>query len=137
MSVVRRRGRQGISLVEVMVAVTLLGLIATVHSAVTLQYALRNRAVAVGVNRAAALSTAVDRFATLPYDSLAVLAARNGGCTRVTTNARYLHDRCISTTNPTQAILRVQIIIRPENPILRPDTVSVDRSLPPSGSIFS
>jgi hypothetical protein len=119
-----------------MVAVTLLGLIATVHSAVTLQYALRNRAVAVGVDRATALSTAVDLYATRPFAAIATDAA-NGGCTRVSTITRYVHDRCISTTNPTQAILRIRIIIRPENPVLRPDTVSVDRSLPPSGSIFS
>ncbi|MEN9791755.1 MAG: hypothetical protein RLZZ63_1413 [Gemmatimonadota bacterium] len=132
----RRRQRHGISLVEVMVAVTLLGLLATVHSAVTMQYALRNRAVTVGVDRAAALSTAVDLYATRPFAQIASDTV-SGGCARITTVTRYIHDRCISTSNPTQAILRIQIIIRPENPILRPDTVRVDRSLPPSGSIFS
>ena len=50
------KSRRGISLIEVMVAVTLLGMIVTVHTMVTLQFAYRNRVAAAGVNRAAAMS---------------------------------------------------------------------------------
>lgn len=132
----RRRARRGASLVEVTVAVTLLGLLATVHTAVTMQYALRTRVVAVGMHRAAALATAVDLYATRPVAAIAADTAR-GGCTRITTVAGYLHDRCVSTTSPTPALLRVRIIIRPVNPALRPDTLSVDRPLASSGSLFS
>lgn len=135
-SVARRGLRRGASLVEVIVAVTLLGLLATVHSAVTLQYAVRARAVATGVDRAAALSTAVDLYATRPLAAVAT-DAEGGGCTRVTILPRYLHDRCVSTSSPTPAILRVRIIIRPVDPALRPDTLSVDRGLAAAGSLFS
>ena len=62
--------RKGISLIEVVVAVTLLGLIATVHTVVTLRYAVRNRTAAIGVDRATAISTAVDLYATMPFASL-------------------------------------------------------------------
>ena len=127
------KARRGISLIEVMVAVTLLGLMATVHTVVTMRYALRNRVAAVGVDRAAAISTAVDLFSTMPYASI----ASNTGCATITSQATYPHQRCVTIANPTQAITRVQIIIVPTNTAFRRDTVRVDRSLPPAGSIFS
>lgn len=129
----RRSNRKGISIIEVLVAVTLLGMIATVHTVVTMRYAQRTRQAAVGVDRASAISTAVDLYATMPWDNLDDVT----GCTLVTDHPEYQHDRCVTITNPTQAIRRIQIIIRPTNTAFRPDTVRVDRSLPPSGSLFS
>jgi prepilin-type N-terminal cleavage/methylation domain-containing protein len=127
------KARRGISLIEVMVAVTLLGMMATVHTIVTMRYAIRNRVAAVGVNRAAAISNAVDLFSTMPYSAIAT----NTGCVAVTTLAGYAHRRCVTTTAPTGAITRVRIIIAPTNTALRSDTVFVDRSQPPAGSLFS
>jgi type II secretory pathway pseudopilin PulG len=108
------RNRKGISLIEVVVAVTLLAMMATVHTVVTLRYAVRNRVAAVGVDRATAISTAVDLYATMPFASLP--ASGSSACTTVTALVNYRHQRCVSVTSPTQAI---------------------DRSLPPTGSIFS
>lgn len=127
--------RKGISLIEVLVAVVLLGMIATVHTVVTLRYAVRNRASAVGVDRATAISTAVDMYATMPFASLP--ASGTSSCTTVTDQVGYPHQRCVSVTSPTQAIRRIQIIIQPSNTSFKSDTVRVDRSLPPTGSIFS
>jgi len=127
------RNRRGISLIEVMVAVTLLGLMATVHTVVTMRYALRTRVAAIGVDRASAISTAVDLYSTMPYANL----TSNTGCTTVNDLASYPHQRCVTISNPTQAIRRIQIIIIPTNTAFRSDTVRVDRSLPPTGSLFS
>lgn len=127
--------RKGISLIEVVVAVTLLAVIATVHTTVTYRYALRNRAAAIGVDRASAISTAVDMYATMPFASLP--ASGSSACTTITELVNYRHQRCVSASSPTQAIRRIQIIIRPANTAYRADTVRVDRSLPPAGSIFS
>lgn len=125
--------RRGVSLIEVMVAVTLLGLIATVHTVVTMRYAMRNRVAAIGVNRAAAISNATDLFTTMPFSAIAT----NTGCVTITTPTRYEHTRCVSTTAVSGTITRVQIIITPTNTAFRPDTVWVDRSQPPAGSLFS
>ena len=127
------KNRRGISLVEVVVAVTLLGMMATVHTLVTMRYALRNRVAAVGVNRAAAISTAVDLFSTMPYSSIAT----NSGCATIATPAEYAHQRCVTTTALSGTITRVEIIITPTNTAFRPDTVRVDRSKPPAGALFS
>lgn len=127
------KNRRGISLIEVMVAVSLLGMMATVHTVVTMRYAVRNRVAAIGVNRATAISTAVDLFITMPYSAIAT----NTGCTTVSVPTAYAHDRCIAVTAPTSTITRVRIIIRPTNTAFRPDTVFVDRAAPPAGSLFS
>lgn len=127
------RNRRGISLVEVVVAVTLLGMMATVHTVVTMRYAVRNRVAAIGVSRAAALSNAVDLYTTMPYSTIAT----NTGCTTITAPAQYAHTRCVTTTAPAGAITRIQIIITPTNTAFRADTVSLDRAQPPTGSLFS
>jgi prepilin-type N-terminal cleavage/methylation domain-containing protein len=132
----RARARRGISLVEIMVAVTLLGILVTAHTLVTMNYAVQTRNVGLGVDRSAALSTAVDLYATRPFASIAADTI-GGGCTRITAMTKFLHDRCIAITEPTQSITRVRIIIRPVDTALRPDTVYVDRSLPEPGSLFS
>ena len=125
--------RRGISLIEVVVAVVLLGIIATVHTVATMRYSMRNRIAALGVSRSAAISTATDLFSTMPFSALAT----NSGCVDVTTPANYPHERCVTVTAVTGSVVRVQIIITPDNTALRPDTVRVDRSQPPSGSLFS
>lgn len=125
--------RRGVTLIEVIVACVLFGLMATVHTAVTLRYAVRNRVAAIGVNRAAAISNSVDMFTTMPFASIAT----NTGCATVTEPASYPHQRCVSTSSVSSTIIRVEIIIVPTNTTFRPDTVRVDRSTPPAGSLFS
>lgn len=127
------KNRRGVSLVEVMVAMTLFGIMITAHTLVTMRYALRNRIAAVGVNRAAAMSTAVDLFSTMPFTSLDA----NDGCATISDQPEYIHQRCVTLTQPSGSITRVRIIITPTNAELRPDTVLVDRARPPVGSLFS
>ena len=127
------RRRRGFSLIEVVVAVTLLGIVAATHALVSARYTVRARTLGVGVDRAAAISTAVDLFATMPYGGIAA----DTGCVTITAIENYPHQRCVTISNPTQAITRVQIIIDPTTSGFRSDTIRVDRSLPPSGSLFS
>jgi prepilin-type N-terminal cleavage/methylation domain-containing protein len=127
------KNRRGISLIEVLVAVTLMGMIATVHTAVTMRYAVRNRVAAIGVNRAAALSSAVDLFTTLPFGSLAA----NVGCATISTNTAYVHQRCVSATVLTTTVTQLRIIIAPTNTAFRPDTAFVNRSAVVSSGPFS
>lgn len=129
----RNTGRKGITLIEVMVAVVLLGIIATAQTVVTMRYAVRNRTAAIGVDRAAALSTAVELYSTMPYSAIGT----NTGCTDIATPAKYPHERCVSTSSAASNVLRVRIIITPDNTAFKADTVTVDRAAPPGGSLFS
>lgn len=126
------KARRGVSVIEVLVAVTLLGMMATVHTAVTLQFALKNRIAAVGVNRAAAMSNAVDLFSTMPYASLSA----NAGCTTISVPARYEHQRCLTLSALAANVTRLRIIINPTNTAFRPDTTLLDRAAPLSTGVF-
>lgn len=126
------KARRGISVIEVMVAITLLGMMATVHTVVTMRFALRNRIAAVGVHRASAMSAAVDLFTTMPYASLGAAE----GCVDVTVPAQYPHERCLDLTAAAANVTRLEIIIRPSNTAFRPDTTYLDRSAPLGGGVF-
>jgi prepilin-type N-terminal cleavage/methylation domain-containing protein len=127
------RARRGVSLIEVMVALTLFGLIATVHTVATMRYGLRTRTAALGTARSTAISTAVQLYSTMPRANIAT----NTGCTTITTIAGFAHTRCVTTTAPTGSITRVRIVITPSNAALRPDTVFVDRVTGAATSVFN
>lgn len=127
------RMRRGVSLIEVMVALTLFGLIATVHTVATMRYGLRTRVAALGTARTTAVSTAVQLFSTMPRASIAA----NTGCEDITSIENYAHRRCVTTTAVTSSVTRVQIIITPVNTALRPDTVLVDRVTGSNTKVFN
>lgn len=126
------KARRGVSLIEVMVALTLFGLIATVHTVATMRYGLRARAAALGTARSMAVSTAVQLYSTMPRASI----ASNTGCTTVTTIAGFPHTRCITTSAVTSSVTRVRIVITPSNTALRPDTLWVDRVTGSATKVF-
>jgi len=127
------RARRGVSLIEVMVALVLFGLIATVHTVATMRYGLQGRIVALGSARAAAVATAIELYSTMPRGSI----VGSVGCTTITDDPIYPHTRCITVTAVTSTIARVQIVITPTNASLTPDTVFVDRVTGSSTPPFS
>lgn len=127
------KARRGVSLIEVMVALTLFGLIATVHTVATMRYGLRTRMAALGTARTTAVSTAVQFFSTMPRSEL----ADNVGCVDVTVIENYPHERCVTTTAVTSTITRLRIVITPDNSALRADTVLVDRVTAAGTKVFN
>lgn len=117
------KARSGVSLIEVMVALVLFGIIATVHTVATLRYGTRQRVTAIGSSRAAAVAQAIDLYSAMPRGSIAA----NTGCTTVTDFPNYPFTRCVTVTAVSGTVSRVQIVITPQNTALKPDTVTVDR----------
>lgn len=117
------KARRGVSLIEVMVALVLFGIVATVHTVATMRYGVRQRITALGASRAAAISQAIDLYSAMPRASI----ASNTGCTDVTEFPNFPFERCVSVSSLTGSITRVTIILTPDNPDLKPDTVMVDR----------
>ena len=115
--------RRGVSLIEVMVALVLFGIIATIHTVATMRYGLRQRVVELGAARSAAVSMSIDMYSAMARGSI----AGNAGCTTITLFPNYPHTRCIAVTVVSATVSRVRIIITPTNTALRPDTVYVDR----------
>jgi prepilin-type N-terminal cleavage/methylation domain-containing protein len=127
------RNRRGVSLIEVMVALVLFGIIATVHTVATMRYALGQRIAAVGAARAAAVGTATELYSSMPRASIAAAT----GCTTITDNPRYVHSRCVTMAAATGTISRITIVITPTNTDLAPTTITVDRVTGSSTPPFS
>lgn len=117
------RNRGGVSLIEVLVALVLFGMIATVHTVATMRYGVRLRFAAIGSARTATITRAIDFFSTVPRGSI----AGSIGCTNITSFPKFPHERCVTTTAVSSSITRITIVITPENTDLKPDTVFVDR----------
>ncbi len=117
------RNRRGVSLIEVMVALVLFGVIATVHTVATLRYGTRQRLTALGASRAAAITEAIDLYSSMPRASI----ASTTGCTDITTYPNFPFRRCVSTTALTGQLTRITIVITPTNTALSPITLTVDR----------
>jgi prepilin-type N-terminal cleavage/methylation domain-containing protein len=64
--------RRGMSLVEVMVAMTLLAIVLSSLAFLAGQASLRTRKAATGTYRAALASELASRFSSMPYDSLSI-----------------------------------------------------------------
>lgn len=120
----RRRAQKGFILLEVLVAMVLLGLV--LSSLAAMMFAVSRRAItATGASyRNAILMQEVNRLEALPFDSLAL------GSTSVTVSAQpYPHTRVITITAPTSKSKLVQVVVTPVNTLYRPDTVKFNRTL--------
>jgi prepilin-type N-terminal cleavage/methylation domain-containing protein len=117
-----RRARRGLTLPEVILAVVLLGVLASSHSALTLKFTQRQKAVTLGVYRSAALQSVVNRWVSMPFDSLSA----KSGCTTVN-DTPMAYTKCITVTTVSITRKTVQIILTPST-LLKPDTVTFDRA---------
>jgi hypothetical protein len=118
------------TLIEVCVALTLFALLAVSHTALTLRFAVRQRAVALGAYRSAALQAAVNTFISVPFDSLAVRT----GC-RTVAGSSLQYQQCVTLIAPTPSHATVQITITPST-LLKPDTLLIDRVKPAAAGAF-
>lgn len=126
------RARRGVSLIEVMVALVLFGVIATFHTVATLRYGERANLASIGAARAAAIAQAIDLYSSMPRTAI----ASNTGCSTITTYPKFPHQRCVATAALTATLTRITIRIVPSNAALRPDTVRVDRVTTVNNPVF-
>jgi prepilin-type N-terminal cleavage/methylation domain-containing protein len=119
------RVRNGMSLIEVMVALTLLVMLVASNTLLTMKFSERQQAVSLGAYRTAALSMLVGKYMAMPYDSLALRT----GCTTVAASATtpFGYTRCVTVTAVTSTNSTVRIILTPVK-LTRVDTVLFNRS---------
>lgn len=116
--------RKGFVLVEVIVAMVLLAV--AVSSLAALIYSVsRSGLVATGnAYRNGVLMQEVNRLEGIPYDSIPV-----GTTSTTVSTGTYPHVRTITVAEPSVAVVKtIQIIIKPNNPVFKPDTVSFTRT---------
>jgi type II secretory pathway component PulJ len=126
---VRERPRRGAGLLEVIIAVILFGVIATVNLSVLTQLSRRLSVVAAGAARYGTESEVSNRMASLPYDSVSAHA----GCRTLTTETTPSRV-CVSVSS--QSTTRtVTVVWTPTDAAIRPDSVILTRSTAPTGAL--
>lgn len=125
--------RSGFTLVEVMVAVVILGITALSLAPLMLRSARSATGVSGGAYQTALMSTEVGRLNALPFSVL------TAGTTCVTVSAQpFPHTRCTTVADVSSTRRRVTLIITPSaNPLVKPDTVIFDRTYAPPNPLMA
>jgi len=116
--------RKGVALVEVIVAMVLLGV--AVSSLAGLVYSVSQSGLKNTGNayRNGMLMLEVNRLEGIPYDSIPV-----GTQTFTVTGGSYAHTRTITVAEPVAAKVKtIKIVLTPTNSRFKPDTVSFTRT---------
>jgi len=128
-----KSNREGTSLVELIVAMTLLGVVMTSLAGLTFDTARRSVIVAGNGYMQGVMTEQVNRLAALPFANLPSAA----GCMTVSTGV-FPHRRCITVADVTNVRRNVQLIIQPAQPGLLSDTANLVRwSAPATNPLFT
>jgi prepilin-type N-terminal cleavage/methylation domain-containing protein len=120
-----KRADAGFTLIEIMVAISLLGLVLMGVARLNFTLAQRFYALSGGGARDAVLAQEVNQFAALPFDSLKAKAGT------ITVNKPPLpYTRKITVDSLSPKLKRVTIIVTPLNPVFKPDTLVLQRTKP-------
>jgi Tfp pilus assembly protein PilV len=122
--------RAGLSLVELTVALTFLGVVLTSIAGLTVEAAQRAQALSGQSRRQAAVTEEVNRLTALPWASLAPTSST--GICRTHNDPGFQHTRCVTVTAVTTFVRQVRLIVTPAQLGVRPDTVMFTRANPPT-----
>jgi len=120
------KNRDGVSLVELMVAMVMLAVMLTSIAGLTFE-AARRSVVTTGENyRQAVMLEEVNRMTAMSYGNLTV-----GTMCRVISTGAFPHKRCVTTTSTGLYSKRVTVIVSPGVRGVLPDTVVFTRARAP------
>jgi Tfp pilus assembly protein PilV len=125
-----RRPRRGISVIEIMIAVTMLGIIMMSLGRMSVMIARRGRANDITAKRNFALAQQANKYAAMPY---ANIAAQPTARTRVDAG-EFSYYRRLAISQPTPNQYRIVVTVMPMQDTTKKDSIVVDRSLPPGNT---
>ena len=121
-----RKGREGFSLVEIVVAMLLLSITLLALAGLMTQVAAQGRATEVTAQRNAALVQSINYYTALSYTALDPAL---GGCEMVD-SGMMPYERCVEITQA-GTTRTVKIVITPTNQAFRPDSALFERTALP------
>ena len=132
---IRKQGRKGFILIEVVVAITLLALVMTPLAAMVYKITARSHRTIGAAYRNGVLMEQINQLESKNFDSLAI------GTTTTTVTAKpYPYTRTVTVSLISQVYelkaKKVILIITPANPLYRPDTTTFVRSSANTMSAF-
>ena len=121
------RSEAGVSLIEIMIALTILATVLIALGGLMFQAARHTRLSAAVAYRSAAGNSAAGWVQGLPWDSLSGAV----GCTSDSVGP-MAYDRCVTVQTISGKLKRVTVTITPTGALLAaPDTVTISRVRPP------
>jgi Tfp pilus assembly protein PilV len=123
----RPRNREGVSIVELVVAMTFLGIVLASVAGLSVEAAQRAEALSGQSRRQAAMAEEINRLTALPFTQLTT-----GTSCQTYNDTGFQHTRCATVTFINTMNRRVQIVVTPNQPGLLPDTVVFIRANPPT-----
>ena len=126
------RRRTGFSLIELMVAMSILSITLMSLAKFSTVIMLRARGNDLVTKRTAALQLEANKFAAVPYSTLSGWSTANKTFTRG--DFTYTRRLTISAASSTRYTIKVVVI--PSSDATRKDSITIDRTLPPTGSVL-
>ncbi len=128
------RKERGVSLVEIMIALSILSIVLLALGALMFQIARYTRQSAGVVYRSAAMESAAAWVQGMAWDSI----PGSVGCADSLTTGLLVYSRCVELVTDTPQYRLTRVIISPTGNLLpRPDTVAVERTKARSPSPFT
>jgi len=126
----RKRARKGFSLIEVMVALTLLSLIMMSLAKLALYASIRGRGNDLYGKRAAALQREVNKFEAMPFTNLAAFSTSD----KTFTVGDFTYTRKLTLTAASSTRYTVKVFVVPSNKSITCDSSTIGRTSPPTST---
>ncbi len=117
------RGREGFSLVEIMVALTIMLIALGSLAGATAVVARMSNGSGDLVHRSGTTDDLANALSVMPWDQL------QAGTSCETIAGEFPHERCVTVTDVSPREKRIFATVTPENPRVRPDTIALERGL--------
>jgi prepilin-type N-terminal cleavage/methylation domain-containing protein len=126
------KNRAGVSLVELLVAMVILGVMLTSVAGLTFEAARRSVVTTGDSYRQAALLEEVNRLTAEPYGNLAA-----GSTCRTVSSGIFPHTRCVTMTSTGLYSMQLMVVVSPTQRGVRPDTAVFTRARAPVTNPFN
>jgi prepilin-type N-terminal cleavage/methylation domain-containing protein len=124
--------RKGFSLIEIMVALTILSLVLMSIAKMATIVALRGRDNDTYAKRAAALQLEANKFSSMRVSRIATFPTADA----TFTVAGFTYTRKLTITAPSTSRYTIKIVVVPTSGSIGKDSVIIDRTSPPTSTVL-
>jgi len=129
-----RPPRRGISVIEIMIALTILGVVMMSLGKLSVMVSMRGRTNELVASRTFAMQQQSNKFSSMPYDSVRTFPTVQ----QTLTAGSFSYLRRLTITQPVVGSNRytVKIVIVPLSDTTKKDSLTLDRAQPPGNTVL-
>jgi Tfp pilus assembly protein PilV len=128
------RPPRGISVIEIMIALTVLGVVMMSLGKLSVMVSMRGRTNELVASRTFAMQQQSNKFSSMPIDSVRTFPT----VAQTLTSGSFSYIRRLAITQPVAGVSRyvVKIVIVPLSDTTKKDSLMIDRALPPGNTVL-